>query len=88
MQVRGRGFDVEVLVLSSAALRSEYTAAMDLFEIPVGELVMSLGLFRTFVIDSQVPFAVFGKAVAAKEFIFLFGRGPVLTPRIPVVEYN
>ena len=37
MQVRGLVFDVEVLVLSSAALRSEYTAAVDLLEIPLGE---------------------------------------------------
>ncbi|WP_426437428.1 hypothetical protein [Bradyrhizobium genosp. P] len=88
MQMRGRIFDVQVLVLSGAAFGTEYAAAVDLLEIPVRKLVVSLGILRTLVIDSEIPFAVLGKIAAAEEFIFLVGRRSVLAPRIPFVEYK
>ncbi len=49
---------------------------------------MSLGLLRLFVVDSQIPPAVFGKAVEANEFIFLLCRRPVLAPCVPLVQYK
>src|ERR1700682_2154334 len=88
MQVRCRDLNVIVLVLARAAFRSEHATAVDVFEISIGKLVMSLGILRLFVVDSQIPFAVFGKAVEANEFIFLLCGRPVLAPCIPLVEYK
>src|ERR1700730_5454887 len=88
MQVRDRVFDVVVLVLAGAAFCREHATAMDLAEIPIGKFVVSLGLFGFFVIDSQIPPAVFGKAVEANEFIFLLGSRPVLAPCISFVQSN
>jgi hypothetical protein len=61
---------------------------MDLLEIPIGEFIMWLGVLRLFVVDSQIPPAVFGKAVEANEFIFLLRRRTVLAPCISLVEYK
>ena len=88
MQVRDRVFDVIVLVLAGAVFCREHATAMDLAEIPIGKFVVSLGLLGFFVIDSQIPPAVFGKAVEANEFIFLLGSRPVLAPCISLVQYN
>jgi hypothetical protein len=88
MQVRDRVFDVVVLVLAGAAFCREHATAVDLAEIPIGKFVVSLGLLGFFVIDSQIPPAVFGKAVEANEFIFLLGSRPVLAPCISLVQYN
>src|SRR3981189_3941721 len=88
MQVRCRDLNVIVLVLARAAFRSEHATAVDIFEIPIGKFVVSLGLVRLFVVDSQIPLAVFGKAVEANEFIFLQCGRPVLAPPIPLVEYK
>ena len=77
-----------MLVLARAAFRSEHAAAMDLFEIPIRKFVVSLSFFRVLVVDSQIPLSVFRKTVEAKEFVFVLGRRPVLTPRIPLVEYK
>lgn len=88
VQMRSCIFDVEVFVLSSAAFGREYATSMDPFKIPIGKLVVSLGIFGTLVVDAQIPFAVFSKADSAEKFIFLFGRWPVFAPRIPFVEYK
>jgi hypothetical protein len=88
MQVRCRVLDAMVLVLARAAFRSEHATAVDIFEIPIGKFVASLGLFGLFVVDSKIPLAVFGKAVEANEFIFLLWGRPVLTPCITLVEYK
>src|SRR3984893_10162864 len=88
MQVRDRVFDVVLLVLAGAAFCREHDTAMDLAEIPIGKFVVSLGLLGFFVIDSQIPPAVFGKAVEANEFIFLLGSRPVLAPCISLVQNN
>jgi hypothetical protein len=69
MQVRRRVLDVMVLVLARADFRSEHATAMDIFEVAIGKFVVSLGLFGLFVVDSQIPLAVFGKTVEANEFI-------------------
>src|SRR6202162_3810148 len=88
MQVLDRVFDVIVLVLAGAAVCREHATAVDLAEIPIGKFVVSLGLLGFFVIDSQIPPAVFGKAVEANEFIFLLGSRPVLAPCVPLVQYD
>src|ERR1700730_17157926 len=67
MQVRCRDLDVIVLVLARAAFRSEHATAVDIFEVPIGKFVVSLGLVRLFVVDTQIPLAVFGKAVEAND---------------------
>jgi hypothetical protein len=88
MQVRCRVLDVIMLVLARAAFCGEYAAAVDFLEIPIGKFVVSLGLLRLFVVDSQIPLAVFGKPVAADEFIFLLRGRLVLAPCISLVEYE
>src|SRR4030088_1110265 len=88
MQVRCCVLDVMVLILARAALCGEYATAVDIAEVPIGKFVMSLGLLRLFIVDSQIPPAVFGKAVEANEFIFLLCRRPVLAPCIALVEYK
>jgi hypothetical protein len=84
----GCTLDVIMFVLAGAAFCREQAAAMDLLEIPIGKFIVSLGVFRLFVIDSQIPLAVFGKAVEANEFIFLLRGRLVLAPCISLVEYK
>jgi hypothetical protein len=86
MQVRCRVLDVMVLVLTGAAFRGEQATAVDLLEIAIGKFVVSLGVLRFLVVDSQMPLAVFGKTVEANEFIFLCRGWPVLAPGIALVE--
>jgi hypothetical protein len=86
MQMCGRLFDVIVLILAGAAFCREHATAVDLSEIPVGKFVVSLGLLGLFVVDAQIPFAVFGKTVEAKECVFLFRGRPVFAPCIALVQ--
>src|SRR3982075_4004867 len=51
----GCTLDVIMFVLAGAAFCREQAAAMDLLEIPIGKFIVSLGVFRLFVIDSQIP---------------------------------
>jgi hypothetical protein len=88
MQVRCRVLDIIVLVLAGAAFCGEQATAVDVFEIPIGKFVMSLGVRRFFVIDSQIPFAVFGKTVEADEFVLLLCRRLVLASCISLVVYK
>jgi hypothetical protein len=88
MQLRDSVFDVVVLVLAGAPFCREHATAVDLAEILIGKFVMSLGLLRLFVVDSQIPPAVFGKALEANEFIFLLGNRPVFASSISLVQYN
>src|ERR1700730_6395878 len=88
MQVRCRALDVIVLVLARAAFCSEHAAAVDIVEISIGKLVVSFGILRPLVVDSQMPFSVLGKTMEANEFIFLLCGRPVLTPCIALVEYR
>src|ERR1700689_113920 len=86
MQVRDRVFDVIVLVVAGGAFCREHATAVDLAEVPIGKFVVSLGLLWFFIIDSQIPPAVFGKAVEANEFIFLLGSRPVFAPCISLIQ--
>jgi hypothetical protein len=88
VQVRRRGLDVIVLVLPRAAFCREYATAVNIVKVPVGEFVVSLGVLGFLVVDSQIPPAVFGKAVEANEFIFLLGSRPVLASCISLVQYD
>src|ERR1700687_3951015 len=88
MQVRCRGLDVMVLILARAAFCGEHATAVDIFKVPVGEFVMSLGVLGFLVVDSQIPLAIFRKTVEANEFIFLLCGWPVLAPCIALVEYK
>ena len=86
MQMMGRILDVIVFVLAGAAFCRKQTAAVNLLEIAIGKFVVSLGVLRLFVVDSQIPFAVFGEPVAADEIIFLLRGRLVLAPCISLVE--
>ncbi|MEA2861677.1 MAG: hypothetical protein QOC72_3716, partial [Methylobacteriaceae bacterium] len=86
MQVCGSGFDIEMLVLARPAFRGKHAAAMDILEISIRELVPSFGMFGVLVVDTQVPFCVFFKTVLFDEVVFLLRGGPMLAPRIPLVE--
>src|ERR1700693_5158138 len=61
---------------------------MDVFEISIGQLVVSLGVLVFFVVDSQMPLAVFGKALALDELILLLRRRLVFAPGIALVEHE
>ena len=61
---------------------------MDVFEISIGKLVMSLGILGVFVVDPQMPLAVFGKAMALDELILLLRRRLVFAPGIALVEHE
>src|ERR1700730_4974853 len=62
--------------------------AMGFIEIPVGKLVMPLGILRLLVVHPQIPFAVFGKPMEANVFVFLLGGRLMLAPRISRVEHK
>lgn len=49
---------------------------------------MSLCILGLLAANSQIPFAVFGKAVEADVFAFLYGRRLVLAPCISLVEHK
>ena len=53
---------------------------MDIFQIAVGKLIARLCVFAVPIIDSEVPFGIFSKAVVANELIFLLGRELMLFP--------
>jgi len=88
MQVRCRILDVVMLVLAGTAFRSEYATAVDILEISIGKLIVSLGILGLLAVNSQIPFAVFGKAVEADVFAFLYGRRLLLAPCISPVEHK
>src|ERR1700716_2817394 len=88
MQVRCRVLDIIVLVLAGSAFCGEHPTAMEFLEIAMGKLVVSLGILGFFVVYSQMPPAVFGKAAEADQFIFLLCRRLVLAPRIAFVEHE
>src|ERR1700732_1380855 len=81
VQVMRRILDVEMLVLSRAALGNEQAATVGFFEIPVGKLVMPLGILRLLVVHPQIPFGVFGKPMEANVFVFLLRGRLMLAPR-------
>ena len=75
VQARCRALDVTVLVLA-ASEPHRWTFSKS----PKGKFAVSLGLFGFFVVDSQIPFAVFGETVEANEIVFLPRGRPVLAP--------
>jgi hypothetical protein len=63
MEVCRRDLDVVVLVLGSAHFGGQHRAPVDVLEVAVGELVVSLGLGPVLVVAAQVPGAEVGPAV-------------------------
>jgi hypothetical protein len=88
MQVCGRNLYLVMPVLAGAAFRSNHTTAVDILEISLGKLVVPLCTLGLLAVNSQIPFAVFGKAVEADVFAFLHGGRLVLAPCISLVEYK
>src|SRR6267142_498306 len=88
MQVCSGLLDVEVLVLPGTAFGGKHTASMDIFKVAVRKFIMSLGILRLVVVDSQVPAAIFHKAMLANELVLLLRRGSVLAPCIPFIGYK
>jgi hypothetical protein len=91
MQVRCRILDVVMLVSAGTAFRSEYGTAVDTLEISTGKLIVFLCILGLFAVNSQIPFAVFGKAVEADVFAFLLWQTAVarsvhLTRRTQIVR--
>ena len=86
VQVGRRQLDVGVLVLTGTPLRGEHPAAMDLFEVPIWELVSALGVPVVFVIYTELPATVFRRTVVVEVLVLLRRRWPVTTPVISFVE--
>src|SRR5918999_1894431 len=84
----GGPLNIEVFILSCPAFGRKHPAAVNLFEIAIGELIMLLGLRILLIVDTQMPFAVFTKTMRADEFIFFLCRRLMLAPCIPVVRYE
>ena len=64
-------FNVIVLVLAGAALCGDHCATMHSSEIAEWKLVSALGVRRTLVINTEMPFRERFDSVHANEFIFL-----------------
>jgi hypothetical protein len=52
------------------------------------KLVVSLGILGLLAVNSQIPFAVFGKAVEVDVFAFFHGGRLMLAPCVSLVEYE
>jgi hypothetical protein len=63
MQVGCGTFDVIIYVLSGPAFGRQYSTTVDIFEIAIGELISSFGLFVFLFVNPQIPFPVFLKPV-------------------------
>jgi hypothetical protein len=59
MQVGCGAFDVIIFVLPGPAFRGNHPTSVDIFEIAVGELVSSFGVFIFLIVYPQMPFRVF-----------------------------
>ncbi|MGH9966518.1 MAG: hypothetical protein ACREBG_01620 [Pyrinomonadaceae bacterium] len=71
MQVGSCPFDVEMLVLPGAAFGRKHSAPVDIFKVAVRKFIVTLGILRLLVVDSQVPAAIFLKAMLANELVLL-----------------
>src|SRR5688500_308605 len=87
VQIRGGFLDIEILVLACPAFRRDDTAAVDLFEISIRELVSSLGFLVLLVVDPQMPLAVFFIPMLADKLVLFVGSWLMFAPVVPFV-YN
>jgi hypothetical protein len=65
--------DVQMLILPGAAFGGKHSAPVNIFKVAVRKFIVSLGILRLFVVDSQVPVAIFLKAVLTNELVLLLG---------------
>src|SRR4051812_3789797 len=86
VQVGRRCLDVIVFALPGARLRGQHTAAVDILEVAVRELVPGLALLGHLVVDSEMPLCVFADPVSLDELVLPLGRGLMFAPFVPVVE--
>src|SRR4029453_11584405 len=64
----------------------QHTAAVDILEVAVRELVPGLALPGHLVVDSEMPPCVFADPVSLDELVLPLGRGLMFAPFVPVVE--
>jgi hypothetical protein len=73
-------FDSGISVLACSALDSKYAAAMDVFEVAIRKFVSSFGVLRESLIDAEIPFCIFSKAMLLNELVLELCRRPVFAP--------
>jgi hypothetical protein len=61
---------------------------VDVLKVTVRKLVSAFGVLTFLVIDPEVPFCIFTKAVLAYKLIFLFGRRLIFAPRVSLVPHE
>src|SRR2546421_6580732 len=86
MQMGSGQLYVVVLALTGSRFRREHSTAVDLLEISVRELVVSLRLLLLPVVDPQIPPGVGIPPVLLDVLVLLLGCGFMLAPRVPVVD--
>ncbi len=86
MQLMGGTLNVEVLILSRSAFRGNQTTPMNIFEIPVGELIPSLGVLAVLIVNAEIPFGVFIITMKTNELVLLLCCRTILAPVISIVE--
>ena len=87
-QVNRCAFDIGIFKLAGPILSGQKSATMDITKVATGKFVSCLGIFSVPVVDSQMPFRVFIKAVGPDELILFFGRRAVLGPRTGVIRHK
>jgi hypothetical protein len=88
MQMRGRIFDVVVLVLAGPAFRGKHATTVDTYKVPIRKLTPSFRIRVLLLVDPEMPFGVFGHPVLVDKVIRLLRGRPVLAPCIPLVEHK
>ena len=58
---------------------------MDIHEVAVREAICLLCIFGSLIVDSQMPFRIFTKAMLLDERVFLLRGRLILTPRVSFV---
>src|SRR5205823_11967906 len=83
--VRGQ-LDLLVTPLGRPVLAGDQSRSMDTAKIPIDERVAAFGLVRRFVVQPEVPFAVFVPCVSFEERVLVVSSGlnfaPVAVERV------
>src|SRR5262249_3289555 len=87
-QFCGCVFNFSIAILASPCFHCKHTAAVDVFEIAVGKFVSALYVRRESIVDSEMPFGIFGKPVYADKLSLFVWRRPMSTPRTLAVHDN
>src|SRR5258706_14884098 len=59
---------------------------MNIFEITIGKLIPSLGMFSVLVVNTEIPFRILIKAVEMNELVLLLCRRLMLAPGISLIK--